>query len=96
MCVSRRGSNASMSSQTSTLSLQTAWTSFDLYMYSGVSSSAGWWKVSNCKVFCIQQGIVIDMMPTTPPDPGWCAVHPTPSIKAVVNIMRVETGPGCL
>jgi len=65
-----------------TLSLQTAWTSFDPYLYSGESSPAGLALVenSNCKVFYIlNRGIVTDTMSVMPLEPGWCAVHSTPS-----------------
>ena len=51
---------------------------FDPYLYSSVSSSAGWWKATP-KSFVLNKGIVTVVMPTTPPEPGWCAVYPTPS-----------------
>ena len=45
------------------------------------SSSAGSTLVesSNWKVFYTQQGQTADIMPATPPEPGWFAVHSTPS-----------------
>ena len=49
-----------------TLSLQTAWTSFDPHLYSGGSSSAGTALVesSNCKVsFILNRGIVTEATP---------------------------------
>ena len=65
-----------------TLSLQTPWTSFDPYLYSGGSSFCRpllWWKIATVRSFILNRGIKTDIMPATPPDPGWCAVHSTPS-----------------
>ena len=66
-----------------TLSLQTAWTSLDPYLYSGgpivLHRSPLWWKIATVRSFILNRGIMTDIMPATPPEPGWCAVHSTPS-----------------
>jgi len=33
----------------------------------------------NCRIFYSQQGHCADVMPVRAPEPGWCAVHSTPS-----------------
>ena len=50
--------------------LQTAWTSFDPYLYSGWSSSAGSALVE-IRSFILNRGIVTDTMSATPLEPGW-------------------------
>ena len=78
--------------KSSTLSLQTAWTGFDPYLYSGGSSPAGPALVenSNCKVFIFNRGIVTDIISASPfrSQDGWCAVHSTPSRLLVLAVCR--------
>ena len=50
----------------STLSLQTAWTSF----YASLE-----WKIATARPFILNRDTVTDMMPATPPEPGSCAVQ---------------------
>ena len=53
--------------------LQTAWTSFDPYLYSGGSSSAGpaLVEIATARSFIFNRGIVTDTMSATPLEPGW-------------------------
>jgi len=53
--------------------LQTAWTGFDSYLYSGGSSSAGpaLVEIATAKSFILNRGIVTDTMSATPLEPGW-------------------------
>jgi len=37
------------------------------------------WLLSKVKSFTLNRGIVTDIMPAPPLEPGWCAVHSTPS-----------------
>ena len=60
-----------------TLSLHTAWTSFDPFNIE-CSASFSQWKVASARSFILSNGIVTDTMSATPPEPRWCAVHSTP------------------
>ena len=64
--------------------LQTAWTSFDPYLYRGGSSSAGPAPVetATARSFILIRSIVTDIMSATPLEPGWWAVHSTPPRSA--------------
>jgi len=53
--------------------LQTAWTGFDPYLYSGGSFSAGpaLVEIAGNRSFILNRGIVTDTMSATPLEPGW-------------------------
>jgi len=53
--------------------LQTAWTGFNPYLYSGGSSSAGpaLVEIATARSFILNRGIVTDTMSATPLEPGW-------------------------
>jgi len=53
--------------------LQTAWTGFDPYLYSGGSSSAGpaLVEIATARSLYLNRGIVTDIMSATPLEPGW-------------------------
>ena len=81
-CASGKGNDASVSSQITSRKaqlraplspLQTAWTSFNPYLYSGGSSSAGpaLVEIATARSFILNRGIVTDTMSATPLEPGW-------------------------
>jgi len=56
-------------------------------LHSGRSpQQAPLWWIATARSLILNRGIVIDIMPGTTPEPGWCAVHSdVHSIKAVVS-----------
>jgi len=84
-------SDARVSSQITSqneLPLQTAWTGFDPYSYSGGSSSAGpsLVEIATARSFILNRGIVTDTMSALSLEPGWCALcSALDSTKCVVS-----------
>jgi len=74
--------------------LQTAWTGFHPYLFSGGSSSAGpaLVEIATARSFILNRDIVTDTMSATPLEPGWWAVLTTALVKR--NALHTILAPG--